>query len=332
MNKLSSAFLTALDLLKVKFFGKRIPLIVGWCITKRCNYRCKYCEAWKMPSQELNTKEICDIINEMKDFGVRKLTFTGGEPLLRDDIGEIINYAHEKNICVGINSNGSLLRTKIAELKNIDYIGLSLEGPAEAHDILRQTGSFRDVMEATCIAVANNIKVTFNTTLNTINFNYIDYLLNLAKQYKVQIVFQPSTEKLLAGEENNPVSLPTPKYIQAINKIIENKKGKYRKIIRNSLVGLEHLSYWPNLKKIKCAGGFITCRIEPEGNVFHCARVKNTVRFPLNCKEVGFKKAFYNLNSIFCRECSCAFRVEASYILQLNISALINAFKYEMDT
>lgn len=330
MKKLRFLFLTVIDLFKVKVLGKKIPLAVSWCITKRCNYRCMYCGTWKIPSQELSTSEICNIIDEMKKSGVRKITFTGGEPLLRDDIGEIVDYVHKKDILVNINSNGSLFKIKIHKLRNLDSLGLSLEGPEEVHDVLRQKGSFKDVMEAVDIAVANKIKISFSVTLNSLNFNCIDYLLNLAKRHKTRIVFQPSTEKLLGGEEINPVSLTAVKYSQTVNRIIQYKAGEYRRIIRNSLAGLKHLSSWPNLKGINCPGGFITCRINSDGSVFHCAKAKDRVEFPLNCIEDGFRKAFNNLSPITCSMCSCALRVEASYILRLNLAALMNAFLVEM--
>src|SRR3990167_5645714 len=327
MKKLILGILTFLDLLKVRFLGKRVPLAIGWAVTRRCNYRCKYCAVWKTSMAELGTKAICNVIDEMASLGVKEITFTGGEPLLRDDIGVIIDYAHQKNISVNLNSNGSLIKKRISELKNLSALTLSLEGPEEIHDSLRQKGSFGDVLEATDIAFRNNIKVVFTTTLNTYNFNYIDYLLGLAKQYNVQIQFQPSLKELLAGREDNPVTLSSIEYNKIMRKILERKKGKYKKIIKNSLAGLTHLSQWPNLRNIKCASGLITCRIEPDGTVLHCDRILgNSINTFLNCAKVGFKNAFYMLPIIFCKDCCCALRVEAGYILKLNISALVNAY------
>lgn len=329
MKKLILTISAAFNLFKVRFLKKRVPLVIGWALTKRCNYRCKYCRIWRTSVGELSTKEICIIINEMADMGLKKVSFTGGEPLLRDDIGKIIDYACGKNVSVAINSNGSLIKEKLLEIKKISSLGLSLEGPEEIHDSLRQNGSFQCILEAARLATANNINVTFNTTLNTYNFDHIDFLLRLAERYNAQIIFQPSTYKVLEGTEDNPVSLSPEKYSQAMKMILERKKYRYRKIIRNSIAGLVHLSQWPNLKMIRCASGLISCRIEPDGGIFHCARMKDKMTTPLNCKEMGFKNAFYGLRPILCNDCSCALRVEASYILKLDISALINAYLCE---
>lgn len=328
MEKLIRGISTFLDLLKVRYLGKRIPLAIAWAVTRRCNYKCKYCAVWKTPAAELDTGEIRAVIDEMAGMGVKKITFTGGEPLLRGDMGEIIDYAHQKNISVNLNSNGSLIKERISDLKNLSSLTLSLEGPEEVHDALRQKGSFKTLLEAIDIASQKNIKVVLTATLNTYNLNYIDYLLELATQYNVQIQFQPSTKNILDDKEDNPVSLSQAEYNEAMQKIIERKKRGYKKIIRNSPAGLNHLSQWPNLKKIRCASGLITGRIEPDGRVIHCDtfRNRNSINTLLNCKKDGFRNAFYGLPIISCDDCCCALRVEASYILKLNISALTNAY------
>lgn len=330
MEKFIRRFSIFLDLLKVKYLGKRVPLSVSWAVSRRCNYRCKYCAIWRTSTEELDTKNICKIIAEMADSGVKKISFTGGEPLLREDIGIIIDYAHQKNIPVNLNSNGSLIRQRISELKKISMLTLSLEGPEEIHDSLRQKGSFKNVIEAMDIALKNNIKVVLSTTLNTLNLNHIEYLLELSRCYNVKIQFQPSVRKILGGEGYNPVSIYSEEYNKIMKRIIDMKRGKHKKIIKNSLAGLIHLSQWPNLKKIKCASGLITCRIEPNGDVLHCERIhRQRINPPLNCIKNGFKNAFYGLPIIFCKDCCCALRVEASYISQLNISTLANAYLHE---
>lgn len=324
MKKLILGISALFDLLKVRYFGRRVPIVIAWAVTRRCNYRCKYCAAWDTPTMELGTKEICNIIDEMAGMGLKKITFTGGEPLLREDMGKVIDHAHQKNISVNLNSNGSLIKQRIGELKNLDSLTLSLEGPEEIHDGLRQKGSFKNVLAAIDIALKRNIRVVLTVTLNSCNLKYINYLLELSRQYNVQIQFQPSIKNLLYSTEGNPVCLSPSEYGEAMSKIIGLKKKGYKKIIRNSLSGLNHLSQWPNLKEIKCASGLITCRIQPNGQVIHCDRIP--INTTLNCREEGFRNTFYRLPIILCKDCCCALRVEASYILKLDISALTNAY------
>ncbi len=79
-------------------FGKKTPLEVMYRITTRCNLRCKYCGIWRQKPKEMNTEQIKTAIKEFADAGTINWAFTGGEPLLRRDLGELINFANDKGI------------------------------------------------------------------------------------------------------------------------------------------------------------------------------------------------------------------------------------------
>ena len=66
------------------------PRSVNFCITYRCNNRCSYCNLHSFKTKEMKTNEIKQILNLFKKIGVRRIGFTGGEPLLREDIGDLI--------------------------------------------------------------------------------------------------------------------------------------------------------------------------------------------------------------------------------------------------
>ncbi|OQA31486.1 MAG: molybdenum cofactor biosynthesis protein A [archaeon ADurb.Bin336] len=63
-------------------------------VTDKCNFRCKHCrvEGWEQIKKPLTTKEILSLIDQAKERGVKTITFSGGEPLLRKDIIELITY------------------------------------------------------------------------------------------------------------------------------------------------------------------------------------------------------------------------------------------------
>ena len=77
------------SILKSKLLKKSSPLTVGWSLTNRCNHECKYCGIPNVKSNELTTEQIFSIIDELSELGTKIIQFTGGEPLLRDDIGKI---------------------------------------------------------------------------------------------------------------------------------------------------------------------------------------------------------------------------------------------------
>ncbi len=139
---------TAIKVLKIKYLGQRYPLIVTWPITNRCNLRCRYCEEWKKAGDEMSTEEIKELITELKELGTVRISLSGGEPLVREDIGEIIDFIKENDMSVVLTSNGTLVPEKIEEIKNADVVKLSIEGEKAIHDRIRGEGSFENVIKA----------------------------------------------------------------------------------------------------------------------------------------------------------------------------------------
>ena len=107
--QLKNQFKIIKSILNQRLFNKKIPLSVSWTLTNRCNKKCFYCNLPNITSKELTTKQTFSIIDELASLGTQRIGFTGGEPLLRKDIGEIINYSHSKGIFTGMVSNGSLV-------------------------------------------------------------------------------------------------------------------------------------------------------------------------------------------------------------------------------
>lgn len=100
MNNIKLYLKTSENYIKYLFFNKRTPLSVHFSLTNRCPLKCSYCGFFKRYREELNTQEVIRIIDQLAEAGNTRLHITGGEPMLRNDIGEIINYIYKikKNI------------------------------------------------------------------------------------------------------------------------------------------------------------------------------------------------------------------------------------------
>ncbi|MCG2725749.1 MAG: radical SAM protein, partial [Elusimicrobia bacterium] len=105
------------DFVMVKFFNKRIPIAVRMEITNRCPNKCSYCNVWNTKVEEPSKEKIFSIIKQLKKLGTKKISFSGGEPLLRDDIGEIIDYCKGLGISPEMNSCGVLIEKRISQIK-----------------------------------------------------------------------------------------------------------------------------------------------------------------------------------------------------------------------
>ncbi|MDD2519168.1 MAG: radical SAM protein, partial [Bacilli bacterium] len=105
----------------------RIPKDGGkvlWEITNQCNYACKYCIFncnYMKDENELNTMECLKVIDELKENGYKYIKITGGEPFIRPDLLQIINYGISKGMIIDVSTNASLLTDKlVSELENND--------------------------------------------------------------------------------------------------------------------------------------------------------------------------------------------------------------------
>lgn len=110
-------------------------------VTENCNSRCITCNHWKTKHKnELSTKELVEIFHELRRVGVYTIGFTGGEPLLRDDIQQLVLEAKNFGFRdIKISSNGLLLQKKAKELikSGITEINVSLDGIGETNDRIR---------------------------------------------------------------------------------------------------------------------------------------------------------------------------------------------------
>ena len=126
----------------LQFAPDKRPVII-WNLTKRCNLRCSHCysnSADKYYSNELSTEEACKVIDDLADFKVPVIIFSGGEPLMREDIFDLAVYARSKGIRSALSSNGVLIDSNMAQRisqAGFSYVGVSIDGTGEINDWLR---------------------------------------------------------------------------------------------------------------------------------------------------------------------------------------------------
>ena len=118
----------------VKYFNMSWPIWIDFRITYRCNLRCWYCDMPAAKISEMSTDEAKKVIDKINAPG-RVILLTGGEPLVRKDIGEIVNYFVFHSDCeVRFNTNLILLKKRYHEINNCDGFFFSLDGTKETHE------------------------------------------------------------------------------------------------------------------------------------------------------------------------------------------------------
>jgi pseudo-rSAM protein/SPASM domain protein len=123
--------------------------VVVWNLTKQCNLYCSHCYAaadTDTAPGELSTTEGKRLLDDLAAYGVPVVLFSGGEPLVRNDLVELVSYADEKGIRPVLSTNGTLLtQQKARELRDVglQYAGISVDGLPERNDAFRgQEGAF----------------------------------------------------------------------------------------------------------------------------------------------------------------------------------------------
>jgi MoaA/NifB/PqqE/SkfB family radical SAM enzyme len=160
------------------------PYHAQWFVTRKCNSRCKGCDVWRQQnSKELSTEEIKRGLDILRELGVIEVVLSGGNPLLRDDIGEIIEYASRFFITT-VYDNGSMAVKKIDDLSNADFVAISIDSlNPEKNDYVRGVkGAWHNSMEAVEKLHEEGISVSVSPTISQFNLHEIldftNYFIN----------------------------------------------------------------------------------------------------------------------------------------------------------
>lgn len=169
-------------------------LTIDWHITQRCNQTCKHCYAAGEQFQgEISTLETIRIIDKIlslkNDFNIR-VTITGGEPLLRDDIFKIALAFSENDIPISLTTNGLLVRKNIVKIlsSGITYIQVSIDGLRSVNDYLRGFNAFDSAMAALRLLKRENLLPSVMTTVNNYNFKQIPEIIDLIRSMNIPLL------------------------------------------------------------------------------------------------------------------------------------------------
>jgi 12,18-didecarboxysiroheme deacetylase len=173
-------------------FSKDKKPVVVWNITRACNLRCVHCYARAVEEtreSELNHEQGRALLDDLADFGVPVVLFSGGEPLVRPDLVDLARYAVKKGMRAVISTNGTLIdREKARELKDVglSYVGVSLDGMEEVNDRFRgKSGSFQKALTGIRNCQEVGLKVGLRFTINKMNVAEIPGIFDLLELYEI---------------------------------------------------------------------------------------------------------------------------------------------------
>ncbi len=162
------------------------PFTIAWEVTRACAYACVHCRANAMHTpdpNELSTREALQLIDRLAEFGSPILVCTGGDPMMRRDLTELIAYATQKGLRCSLTPTATALPTtaRLEKVRDagIRRIALSLDAPRpEIHDNFRQVqGSWQRTMDILHRAQAIGLSVQVNTTVAKHNVDILDEMI-----------------------------------------------------------------------------------------------------------------------------------------------------------
>jgi radical SAM protein with 4Fe4S-binding SPASM domain len=173
---------------------KQIPIVV-WNCTGKCNLHCVHCYSSSDdndPTGILTTEQAKAFINNLAEFGVPVILFSGGEPLLRKDVLELARFAKERGIKTALSTNGTLITTRIAcKIKDVGFteVGISLDGIGVINDRFRgKKGAYEAALQGIRNSISSGLRVSLRMTMAAANYRQIPAVFDLLEKEGIQRV------------------------------------------------------------------------------------------------------------------------------------------------
>jgi len=308
--------MSLLEEIKQKATALGVPLSAHLDITWHCNERCVHCYLDHDGTGELTTHEVKDVIRQLSDAGTFFLTISGGEPLLRRDCFEILEYARSLRFQVKLKTNAVMIGPpEAARLKRlgIEQVQISVYSHIDSvHDaITKLPGSLRRTINAIRLLKENDIKVSIANVLMQINSNHGKAVKQLAQELGVRFSIDPTITPMINGDRSITklgVSMDELRAIMHTEEFVGDVAEFCSPTSDTSDDVLDGYS---------CSAGHTLAYISPFGDVFPC------VQFPMPCGNVRTQPfsdiwyrspAFSELRSVHVRDLhTCSSCTHTSY-------------------
>lgn len=324
-----------------KLIRKPFPFWAWLYITNRCNLNCSYCFVapyWDH-AKDLTFGELCKVIDELKEMGVVVVTLLGGEPTMRKDFGEIVEYLYAKKMIIDVVTNGFFLQKWVGVLPKISSICISIDGNEEMTDSVRGKGVYKKAIEALKLAKNKGVPVRIHGVITKQTIRSLPEMAALCRKYDCSATYaMPSIHRdedvLRVSDEEirefwkqylkiKKEGAPFMQTTASIRQII-NWPYPYFKILTEK-------DLKPDKKVRKCAMKDRLILMGGEGELYPC-----TVKYAqkgLNVRDVGVRKAYETLRELDdCYACSDLSCINLTFISNLSPSIVLETVKTYLKT
>ena len=295
----------------------KFPLKAIFELTYRCNFRCIHCYvASDKKKNELTTAEIKQVLDQLKNAGCFHIGFTGGEPLIRKDLFEVLNYAKINGFRISLLTNGFLINKNIAKKiaslgTSLNRVDISVLGATKEtfEKITGKKGSFGKVLNSIKLLKAEGVDVQIKATLMKPNKDEFLMIKELAEKFDTMFRYGSTINPRINGDKSPLKYQVEPETVYKLMKKLN---------LSRNLINEEVLEGWNpdnggRKKLFKCGAGQSEVTISPYGEMNLCLEIPypqyNILKGPFmeGWKKIKeFVKNFKPSKDYFCRDCVLA--------------------------
>lgn len=260
---------------------------VTWNFTRDCNFSCRHCYVPEPEKPDLSTSESKEMLETFVDFGVAQLYISGGEPLLREDLFEIISYARDLGLKTDVITNGWFLSEDMAHKfreSGIGHVSVSLDGREETHEWFRcKSGSFERGIQGIKMLRDSGVGVYLAPTISKKNLKELPFLISLAKELGADF----STKLLIPIGEAEVLKSQflSPPEAEGMYDLLFEKKEEFdgnmeiETTCTPYATVVEKGGELENARRIRggCSAGISSLCVNSEGDVMPCSRLQKVL-------------------------------------------------------
>jgi MoaA/NifB/PqqE/SkfB family radical SAM enzyme len=318
-------------------FASGAPLILSHLVTGRCNCRCVTC-LWRDPeAEELSLDEIMVLYADARREGLLLNSIWGGEPLVRDDLPQIVRASKANRLQTIVITNGWFLAERLDELApGVDCFIVSIDAIGPRHD---ETRRLKGLFDRACAGIVEvrrrhpRIKVIVNSVLSTLNASEAPHLVRLARELGATIYLSPIDTSYRTGPEDEPskepLALPPDELSAVFRELLDLKRRG--EPINNSQEYFR--TFIGGKKPYTCCSPVLCVTVASNGDVFGCfmpgGRYGSVREAPLG-KTLRRPDVRRARRPRTCSTCNNADIIDASNVYRLHPGALLQYLRIYM--
>ncbi|NBO40550.1 MAG: pyrroloquinoline quinone biosynthesis protein PqqE [Betaproteobacteria bacterium] len=268
-------------------------------ITYACPLHCVFCYNpvdYTQHGPELTTQEWLKVLRDARAAGSVQCGFSGGEPLVRDDLEELVAEAHKLGFYTNLLTSGigfTAERAKALKDAGLDHVQLSFQDSTrELNDFLSHTKTFALKQKAAQLIQSNGWPMVLNCVIHRLNIDYIDKIIELAVDLGAEYLELANSQYYSWAQLNRDGLMPSREQLQRAERVTNEYREKLGDKLRIFFVVPDYYETRP--KKCMNGWGNIFLTITPDGSALPChtAKMIKHLEFP-NVKNMSVKDIWY---------------------------------------